>query len=155
MTVPITTDLTDAQDLDSPDDVKFLAAFSQFFAVSPDLTATLDTALAGILQGLNAEAGALFLLDRASGELVCHAAAGPLDLREARVTPGQGILGRCLRRNAIESLHDTRRDPELLGGIDAKNRLLVRSALCAPMAADGRPFGAIQVGNQPPRGSFD
>ena len=154
MTAPIPNDPSDAQDPDSPSDVQFLAAYSQFFAVSRDLAATLDTALAGIIQGTSAEAGALFLLDEATGELVCHAAAGPLDLRDARVMPGQGILGRCLRRNAIESLRDSRRDPELLGAIDEKHRLIVRSALCAPMAADGRPFGAIQVVNQRPRGSF-
>ena len=155
MTATIVSHLSDAQDIDSPDDVKFLAAFSQFFAVSRNLAATLDTALAGILQGLSAEAGALFLLDEATGELVCHAAAGPLDLREVRVAPEHGILGRCLRRNAIESLHDSRSDPEILGAIDAKHRLIVRSALCAPLAADGRPFGVIQVVNQRPRGSFN
>ena len=155
MTAPIPSHPSDVQDLDSPDDVQFLAAYSQFFAVSRDLSATLDTALAGIIQGTSAEAGALFLLDEATGEMVCHAAAGPLDLRNARVMPGQGILGRCLRRNAVESLRDVRGDSELLGAIDEKNRLIVRSALCAPLAADGRPFGAIQVVNQRPRGSFD
>jgi sigma-B regulation protein RsbU (phosphoserine phosphatase) len=146
---------SDVQELDSPDDVQFLAAYSQFFAVSRDLAATLDVALAGIIQRTNADAGALFLLDEATGELVCHAAAGPLDLRNARVMPGPGILGRCLRHNAIESLRGNPKDPELLGAIDKKNRLIVRSALCAPMAADGRPFGAIQVVNQRPRGSFN
>ncbi|MCH8001563.1 MAG: SpoIIE family protein phosphatase, partial [Proteobacteria bacterium] len=108
----------------------------------------------GIIQGINAEAGALFLLDEATGELVCHATVGPLDLRGARVMPGHGILGRCLRRNEIESIHAVRDDPELLGAIDEKNRLMVRSALCAPLAADGRPFGAIQVVNKRPRGPF-
>ena len=155
MTAPTPNHASDVQEPDSQDDVQFLAAYSQFFAVSRDLAATLDTALAGIIQGINAEAGALFLLDDATGELVCHATAGPLDLRDTRVLPGQGILGRCLRRNAIESLRDSRGDPELLGAIDEKSRLIVRSALCAPMAADGRPFGAIQVVNQRPRGSFN
>ncbi len=154
MTATMPNDPSDAENLDSPCDARFLAAYSQFFAVSRDLAATLDTALAGIIQGTNAEAGALFLLDQATGELVCHASAGPLDLRQARVVPGQGILGRCLRRNAIETLRDGSSDPELLGAIDQKHRLLVRSALCAPMAADGRPFGVIQVVNQRPRGSF-
>jgi len=155
MTALIPNHPSDVQNLDSPDDVRFLAAYSQFFAVSRDLSATLDTALAGIIQGTNAEAGALCLLDEATGELVCHATAGPLDLRRSRVMPGHGILGRCLRRNAIEILGDGRGDSELLGAIDEKNRLLVRSALCAPMAADGRPFGVIQVVNQRPRGSFN
>ena len=154
MTAPIANEPSDALELERSDDVRFLAAFSQFFAVSRDVGATLETALTGIIQGINAEAGALFLLDKTTGELVCHATVGPLDLRGARVMPGHGILGRCLRRNEIESIHDVRDDPELLGAIDEKNRLMVRSALCAPLAADGRPFGAIQVVNKRPRGPF-
>ena len=154
MTVPIANNPNDALGLEHLDDVRFLAAFSQFFAVSRDVGATLETALTGIIQGINAEAGALFLLDEATGELVCHATVGPLDLRGSRVMPSHGILGRCLRRNEIESIHDVRDDPELLGAIDEKNRLMVRSALCAPLAADGRPFGAIQVVNKRPRGPF-
>ena len=154
MTAPIANEPSDALELERLDDVRFLAAFSQFFAVSRDLGATLEMALTGIIQGINAEAGALFLLDEATGELVCHATVGPLDLRGARVVPSHGILGRCLRRNEIESIHDVRNDPELLGAIDEKNRLMVRSALCAPLAADGRPFGAIQVVNKRPRGPF-
>ena len=154
MTASIANNPSDPLELERLDDVRFLAAFSQFFAVSQDVGATLETALTGIIQGINAEAGALFLLDEATGELVCHATVGPLDLRGARVMPGHGILGRCLRRNEIESIHDVRDDPELLGAIDEKNRLMVRSALCAPLAADGRPFGAIQVVNKRPRGPF-
>ena len=154
MTASIANDPSDLLELERLDDVRFLAAFSQFFAVSRDVGATLETALTGIIQGINAEAGALFLLDEATGELVCHATVGPLDLRGARVMPGHGILGRCLRRNEIESIHDVRDDPELLGALDEKNRLMVRSALCAPLAADGRPFGAIQVVNKRPRGPF-
>ena len=154
MTAPIANNPSDAPELEHLDDVRFLAAFSQFFAVSRDVGATLETALTGIIQGINAEAGALFLLDEATGELVCHATVGPLDLRGSRVMPSHGILGRCLRRNEIESIHDVRDDPELLGALDEKNRLMVRSALCAPLAADGRPFGAIQVVNKRPRGPF-
>ena len=73
MTAPMSDQPSDVQELDSPDDVQFLAAYSQFFAVSRDLAATLDTALAGIIQRTNADAGALFLLDEATGELVCIA----------------------------------------------------------------------------------
>ncbi len=154
MTAPIANNPSEALEFECSQDLQFLAAFSQFFVVTRDLRATLETALTGIIQGLDAEAGGLFLLDEATGELVCHATVGPLDLRGARVMPGHGILGRCLRRNAIESIHEARSDPELLGAIDEKNRLMVRSALCAPMAADERPFGAIQVVNKRSRGPF-
>ncbi len=109
------------------DDVEFLAAFSQFFAVSRDLEATLETALAGIVQGIQAESGALYLLDQDATVLVCRAAVGLPGIRGTRTSLDEGILGRCLRRNALES-------PE--SG---------KAMMCAPLAADGRPFGVIQV----------
>ncbi len=148
MPASMANDSVESLDHEFSDDVEFLAAFSQFFAVSRDLMTTLETALAGIVQGVHAEAGALFLLDEGgSGELVCQAAVGPMDLRGARLRPGRGILARCLRRNAIEAVQDPQDDPELLGEIDENGGFVIRSVLCAPMAADGRPFGVIQVVN--------
>lgn len=119
------------------DDIEFLAAFSQFFAVSRDLKATLETALAGIVQGVQAASGALYLLDQDAAELVCRTAVGPQDIRGTRASPDEGIIGRCLRRNALESVDG-----------DASTHTLgprVGATLCAPLAADGRPFGVIQV----------
>jgi sigma-B regulation protein RsbU (phosphoserine phosphatase) len=148
MSPPTATHQAETLDQAYSNDVEFLAAFSQFFAVSRDLMATLETALAGIVQGVRAEAGALFLMDEGgSGELVCHAAVGPMDLRGTRLRPGRGILGRCLRRNAIEALQDPGEDPELLGEMDENGGLVTHTVLCAPLAADGRPFGVIQVVN--------
>ena len=114
-------------------DVEFLAAYSQFFAVSHDLEATLETALAGIAQGMHVDSGALYLLDLDKAELVCRAAVGPGIQRGTRVGADEGILGLCLRRNALETAAST-----AAGSVAGLN-------LCAPLAADGRPFGAIQV----------
>ncbi len=125
------------------DDVQFLAAYSQFFAVSQDLEATLETALAGIVQGIQADSGALYLLDQDGGDLVCRAVVGFHDARGKRASPEEDILGRCLRRNAIESTAEE---------IGAPVR--ARSILCAPLAADGRPFGVIQVASDRADGSF-
>jgi sigma-B regulation protein RsbU (phosphoserine phosphatase) len=115
------------------DDVEFLAAYSQFFAVSRDLDATLETALSGIAQGLRADSGALFLLDAAEGDLVCRAAIGSRHRPGERASPDDGVLGRCLRRNAVETAP----------GADAGGT--AGHVLCAPLAADGRPFGVLQV----------
>lgn len=136
------------------DDVEFLAAFSQFFAVTRDLTATLETALAGITQGVDAECGILLLLDETSDELVCYAFVGSPKLLGVRIKPDRGILGRCLRRNEVEVVHDARNDPELLVAIGETTGLVTNSALCTPMASDGRPFGVILVINKRSGGSF-
>ncbi|MCH8001562.1 MAG: hypothetical protein IIA34_07900, partial [Proteobacteria bacterium] len=45
MTASIANDPSDPLELERLDDVRFLAAFSQFFAVSQDVGATLETAL--------------------------------------------------------------------------------------------------------------
>lgn len=119
------------------DDVEFLAAFSQLFVVSGDLDATLETALAGIVQGVHAESGALYLLDQNAAELVCRATVGLQDERGRRANPDEGILGRCLRRNALES---AKGDADIQS-LEAR----LGATLCAPLAADGRPFGVIQV----------
>lgn len=63
-------------DTDFDGDLALLAAYSQFFAVSRDLDATLETALAGIMAGTGAEAGALLLASQGEGDLVCRIAAG-------------------------------------------------------------------------------
>lgn len=148
MTAPIARDLADTPDHTSSGDVAYLAAFSQFFAVSRDLKATLETALMGITQGIDAEAAALFLLDETTGELICHTSIGPIDLRQTRIRPEQGILGRCLRRNTVEVINEPSQEPELLGAMGGNRGFITRAAVCAPMAADGRPFGVIQVANK-------
>jgi sigma-B regulation protein RsbU (phosphoserine phosphatase) len=113
-------------------DVEFLAAYSQFFAVARDLEATLETALSGIAQGVQVQSGGLYLLDQDADELVCRAAIGPPGRRGHRASAEEGSLGRCLRNNAVETAN---LDAGPQGG----------SILCAPLAADGRPFGVIQV----------
>jgi phosphoserine phosphatase RsbU/P len=120
-----------------PDDVEFLAAFSQFIAVSRDLQATLETALTGIVKGVQVEFGALYLLDCDTAELVCRTAVGGHTERGTRMSPNEGIVGRCLRRNAIELTEDTAGAQSLRSSMDA--------TLCAPMAADSRPFGVIEI----------
>ena len=142
MNTSTASSLREAPGCDVIDDVEFLAAYSQFFAVSRDLEATLETALTGIVQGVPADSGTLYLLDQDAGELVCRAAIGHDDMRGTRASSEEGILGRCLRRNALESA-------EAGAGLDTPGPIL-----CAPLAADGRPFGVIQITSDRARGSF-
>lgn len=146
MSISTANSLREAPGRDVTDDVEFLAAYSQFFAVSRDLEATLETALAGIVQGLQADSGTLYLLDQGAGELLCRATVGRHDVRGTRASPEEGILGRCLRRNALESA-------EAGADFDTPGPW-TGSILCAPLAADGRPFGVIQVTSDRASGCF-
>jgi len=118
-------------------DLAFLAAYSQFFAVSRDLDATLETALAGLVAGTLAETGALLLVEQAGGDLVCRVTAGPHRQRGARVAADDDPAGRCLRRNAIE----------FAAGAE--------TGLCVPLATDGPPFGVIELRGKLGGGGFD
>lgn len=154
MSVGHANGLVEELDHSYSDDVEYLAAFSQFFAVSRDLATTLDMALLGIAQGVEAEGAALFLLDEETDELVCQGSLGTSELTGLRVRPEDGIMGRCLRHNAIEALHEPSSDPELLGALASQGGSATRAALCAPLSADGKPFGALQVINKRRGGDF-
>lgn len=155
MTASALTTLADEPDDGHADDVAFLAAFARDLANPRDLPARLDTVLAGIAGRLGAQAAALFLVDEPTQELVCHASLGPLDLHGVRVRPGKGILGRCLGRNTLEAVHEPGYDPELIGALGRSKGFITRAAACAPMAAEGRLLGAIQVANRQRRGGFN
>jgi len=137
MTLPATQPQLTAADPIFGGDLAFLAAYSQFFAVSRDLDATLETALAGILAATRAEAGALLLQEPGDGGLTCRIAAGPHPLRGARIEHAGDLVARCLRHNAVEFA-------------DAPE-----PGLCASMATDGRPFGVIELRGKSDGGAFD
>lgn len=141
-----------ADDLEScrSEDIALLAAFSQFFAVSRDMVATLETALSGIVRALDVASAAVFLLDQDANELICQAAFGDPGLRGARRPPEEGIAGRCLRRNALESGTEA-------GSMDEPGAAQCpdRTVVCAPLATDGRPYGVIQVADRLDGAPFD
>jgi phosphoserine phosphatase RsbU/P len=132
-----------ADGLDSrrPDDISLLAAFSQFFAVSRDMMATLETALSGIMRALDVTSAAVFLLDDEANHLVCQAALGDPALRGTLRDPNEGLIGRCLRRNTLEDgVEAASATSEIAIGQRSD-----RAVVYAPLATDGRPYGVIQV----------
>ena len=142
-----------ADDLQSgrPDDIALLAAFSQFFAVSRDMVATLETAMSGIVRALDVASAAVFLLDEEANELICAAALGEPGLRGARRGLEDGIAGRCLRRNALEDGTEAA-SADVPGGRAARPD---RTVVCAPLATDGRPYGVIEVTDRLDGAPFD
>ncbi|CUW38331.1 Putative Serine phosphatase RsbU(GAF domain,29-176;Protein phosphatase 2C-like,228-414) [Magnetospirillum sp. XM-1] len=118
------------------------------FVQSHDVEATLHLGLERIAKRLGAEAASLFLVDEDTGELVCRANIGPVDVRGLRLSPGTGIVGRTIDLGVPQLVKDTRRDPDFARSIDAATGFETRSILCAPMSARGQRLGAIELFNK-------
>ncbi|ARJ66781.1 serine/threonine protein phosphatase [Magnetospirillum sp. ME-1] len=133
---------------DSASHLDLIVEMTGDFVQSHDVEATLHLGLERISRRLGAEAASLFLIDEDTGELVCRANIGPVDVRGLRLAPGTGIVGRTIDLGVPQLVKDTRRDPDFARSIDAVTGFETRSILCAPMSARGRRLGAIELFNK-------
>ena len=99
-----------------------------------------------------AEAGALWLLDRPSGDLVqvIPSAAEP-----ARIRPGQGLAGQCAADLQITNIHECRDDAQFAASPLVVDDFETRSLLNVPITGqEGQLLGVMQwLGEHP--GQFD
>jgi len=135
--------------------LSFLADLSQALAVSLDLRTTLALAVERIADFMLAEAASMFLIDRASGLLVCRICAGPVDITGLKLEVGQGVVGRTVAENAPQVVLDAQRDPRVNARVDAETGFVTRSILCVPLATAQGPIGALEVINRRGGGLFD
>ncbi|MFN9737042.1 MAG: SpoIIE family protein phosphatase [Pseudomonadota bacterium] len=132
-----------------------LADLSQALAVSVDIEQTLAQAVTRIADCMQAEAASVFLHDAASGQIVCRACAGPVDVTGLRLPSGAGIVGRTLAARAPQMVRDAQRDPDFAGKVDAKTGFTTRSVLCAPLTTARGTIGVIEILNKRDGGLFD
>jgi sigma-B regulation protein RsbU (phosphoserine phosphatase) len=125
-----------------------LADMTHDFARALDLEPALRRALDSIASQLGAEAGSLWLLDRAGKELTCHASVGPVAIDGARIALSQGIVGRCVRDNVCQSVLDAAEDPAFFGDLDRQSGMTTHTLLCAPMSIGGQAIGAVELINR-------
>jgi sigma-B regulation protein RsbU (phosphoserine phosphatase) len=122
----------------------------QDFACSLDIDETLATTLDSLMRHLQTEAASVFLLGKDGQELVCHACAGPVDLRGTRLTADQGIVGRTVASGAVELVRDARSAADFHAGVDQQTGFTTRSLLCAPLMVQDQTLGAIELINKIP-----
>ena len=125
-----------------------LAEMTRRFADSLDIAPVLLPALESIVAEIGAEAGSLWLVDGDAGEIVCRACVGPHEMTGLRLSPDQGIVGRCVRENRRESVLDVSTDASFSDAVDRDSGMTTRSILCAPMSAGDRAIGAIELVNR-------
>ncbi len=154
MTVPAPPD-PPARGRIAEDLLPFLAEVSQRLAVSVDLERTLRESVGYITQYMQAEAAAVFLLDRSGTQLQCRACVGPVDIQGLTIPADAGIVGRAVVQNACQMVRDAREDPDFAAKVDAGTGFVTRSVLCAPLTTAQGAIGAIEVINKRDGGLFD
>ena len=130
------------------DHFELLAVMGRDFAESLDIEETLKRALARIARYVEAEGGALFLLDEAGTTLRCTACVGPVDISGLTLKSGEGIVGRCVANSMGERVRDVSDDPNFDRTADEKTGFTTRSILCAPMIVQEQRIGAIELVNK-------
>ncbi len=140
--------------LDTPQ-LAVLADLSQAFARSIDLNQTLHEAVNRIATHLHAEAASLFLQDPDSGDYVCRASAGPVNVAGLRVAHGHGIVGRCIALNQAQLVRDVQLDPDFMSAGIRIDGFMPRTMVCVPLSTANGAIGAMQVINKHNRLQFD
>ena len=136
---------------DLPRAFALLAEMTRRFADSLEVTPALVAALESIAAQLGAEGGSLWLRDDQAGEageIVCEASVGPVDITGLRLSIEEGIVGRCVRENACQSVFDTAKDPAFASSVDKASGIRTRSILCAPMPGSDGAIGAVELINR-------
>ena len=130
------------------DHLELLAAMGQDFASTLDIEASLKRAIRHITEYVDAEGGALFLLDDTGETLKCHACEGPSEITGLTLKCDQGIVGRCVQNDIGEIVRDVTKDSGFHGGVDEQTGVTTRSILCAPMCVKDQRIGAIELINK-------
>ncbi len=136
------------------EDLDIIAEMTADFARSRNIEETLRRGLGRICASVGAEAASLFLTDGETGELVCRACCGPVDVTGLRLPRGRGIVWRAVAANAAQLVRDTRHDPDFAATVDDTTGFVTRSILCAPLSVRDERLGAIELFNKRDGGAF-
>lgn len=113
-------------------------------------TLDLEEVLACVLDELDKRfqgASSFWLLDPATGELVCRKATGPFAhvIGELRLPRGQGIAGWVVQQNASLIVANTDQDQRYYTKINAQMASTYKSILCVPLRSMQKVIGALQL----------
>ncbi len=130
------------------DQLELLSEMSRDFATSRDMQASLEKAVAHITTYLNADGGALFMLDEAAENLICEACVGATEITGLTVPSDQGIVGRSVQNHSAEIVRDVQNDPNFYNKVDEETGFTTRSIICAPLRVKDERIGAIELINK-------
>ncbi len=132
----------------SLEQLRLLADLSQEFVHSLNINETLQAAVTRICEYMEAEAASIFLLDPKTGQLICRASAGPVDVTDMQVNIEQSIVGVALTSCQCQMIKDARQNSKYVRYVDSLTGFETKSVLCTPLLAAGQAFGVLQVLNK-------
>ena len=123
---------------------------------SLDLDEVLRIAMEQASQAMDAEASAILLIDRETGDLVFEVATGEKGqkTKEIRLKPGEGIAGWVASHGRPARVADAQDDARFTVRVDRKTDLVTRSLLCVPLKVKDRMLGVLEVINKRAEGRF-
>ena len=124
---------------------------------SRDFEEVLQLAVEGAMRVIDAEAGALILLDEVSDELVIKVAAGPAGpaVQGMRFPREEGIAGWVAANGRPRIVSDVEQDQHWFRGIDRTSGFKTRSILAAPLRVKEVMIGVLEVINKRPDALFE
>lgn len=125
---------------------------SQRFISSLDLHEVLNAVLDEVSELFGAISAAIWLVDTATGELVCWRAVGPKSeaLQGSRMPPTMGLVGWTLDTGKTAAVADAQLDHRHAQQLSAAAGLNHRSVLCVPLIVQSRAFGVLQLADAMP-----
>ena len=143
---------TDSRDADRR--LAKLIAASRVINSTLDLDRLLGLILDAAAQGVDADRGTLYLVDRDTGELWSKVLQGA-EVVEIRLPAGKGIAGQVARTGEPVIIPDVYRHPWFNPEVDRRTGYRTRTMLCMPLKdRDGRTIGVLQLLNKR-EGGFD
>lgn len=120
---------------------------AQALNASVDLEQILITLLEETRRLLDVTGISIWLLDEATGELVCHQCVNPTakSIQGWRLAPGEGLASRALELQHTLVTSDVRQEPAHCKGPHEQLGLPVRSVLSVPLCSAKRRWGVLQA----------
>lgn len=128
--------------------LELLAEMGREFSTSMDIEATLLHALTRITNHLNAEGGALFLLEESGETLRCACCVGATEITGILLPSSKGIVGRSVQTDKGSIVRDVSKDPDFNTDVDKETGFTTKSILCAPLSVQDEMLGAIELINK-------
>jgi PAS domain S-box-containing protein len=124
----------------------------QRFISSLDLHEVLIAVLEEVGALFDAISAAVWLVDTATGELVCWRALGleRETLQGHRMAPNTGLAGWALGAGQTIAVADAQMDDRHVRYLDATVDSMHRSVLCVPFVVQSRAFGVLQLADAMP-----
>ena len=122
-------------------DLEIITNMNQEFAVSLELTDTLNTALKVIINRINAQAANIFLINDKKKKFECIASLHQNYLDEYELDLKDGVMGKAVQSRKCVRVGNVRKDvreiAEFYFDLDNKTNFTTYSVLCSPLLVSG------------------